>query len=354
MILKQKKLYKDLTTLVSSSEDEYYFIDEKKQLVINGTIRTEIEFEPTKLISQGNLLLIFDSYQQVHFYDKTTGKFGNWKLSDNEKFIHNQNFLSNDLIFQKEISLLESKFGYYNTKTGYKEIHDNFYPKFVQESLIIGNDKTSIYRYSQSEKKWVFNLSSFGKYTNQWNEERSYEVKKFIGVWKDELIVLLSGGKFIGLDIESGELKWNLSEVKNNLTQQDINFGFSDPNNPFLDDKSGHVYMLQGEVLIDLDLTKLEASYMWSVKDLELESYPFIRQSKMYGDKIYFTARSHVNKDDDMVGVFDLKKNRIIWQHIFSFERGTFITNSPDNILVNGKNVMILDNQSRLYIIELQ
>jgi hypothetical protein len=164
--------------------------------------------------------------------------------------------------------------------------------------------------------------------------------------------VQLTGGRFIGLDIESGKLIWDLKEVKHNRTNQAIDYGFGDPYNPFLDEKTGHIYMLQGEVLIDLDLHKLEATYVWNVKDLSLESYPFIRQSRMYEGKIYFTARSYINNDDDMVGVFDLSENKIVWQHIFDFDKGTFISNSQENIQVNSENLLVLDNKGTLYIFE--
>lgn len=225
----------------------------------------------------------------------------------------------------------------------------DFIGKFIVGS---NNNILTLRKTTDANPVWEFRSNIFGTYINHWQEEKPHEIKKNLGVWNEQLIVQLTGGKFIGLDLNTGEFLWCMNEVKHNLTKQEIDFGFSEPDNPFLDEETGHIYMLQGEVLIDFDLTKLEATYSWSIRDLELETYPFIRQSKMHDGKIYFAARSHVNNDDDMVGIFDLEENRITWQHIFGFEKGTFIPYSQQNIHVNSRNLLVLDNKGLLHIFE--
>lgn len=241
----------------------------------------------------------------------------------------------------------------YKTKETLFETENWIGRKIIKEHIFGDNEGLITSRKTNSSQiLWEYATNIFGNYLNQWQEQKPYQVKEFVGIWNNQLIVQLTGGRFIGLGVNNGDLLWDLKEVKHNQTNQPIDYGFGDPYNPFLDEETGHVFMLQGEVLIDLDLNKLEATYVWNVKDLPLESYPFIRQSRMYDGKIYFTARSYINNDDDMVGVFDLSKNKIVWQHIFDFDKGTFISNSQENIQVNSENLLVLDNKGTLYIFE--
>lgn len=354
MLLKKGnyKVFKGKSGLFCTSIKGFYFFDENRKLVSNKVLDIRIELEPIQLIAEEKTILIFDKNHKVYFLDEESNKLNYWEFAHDEKLIQNQNFLADSLIIRKDVSLLESKFGFFNKESGEKKIYDNFFPKFFYHSHIIGNDKSSIYGYLDFQKIWLTDISDFGTYLNNWQEEKLYEVKKFIGVWNEQLVVQFTGGRFIGLSLNKGNILWDITEVKHNQTNQSIDYGFGDPYNPFLDEETGHIYMLQGEVLIDLDLNKLEASYVWNVKDLQLESYPFIRQSRMYDGKIYFTARSYINNDDDMVGVFNLSENKIVWQHIFDFDKGTFISNSQENIQVNSENLLVLDNKGTLYIFE--
>jgi outer membrane protein assembly factor BamB len=174
-----------------------------------------------------------------------------------------------------------------------------------------------------------------------------------VGVWDNQLIVLLTGGKFIGLDLDKGELLWQQNKVSINNTNQQIDYDFSDPYHPFLDEKAGKIYILQGESFIVFDLKSLRATYKWNTKDCPLEEYLFIRQSRLFNNQIYFTAFRKGNEgNDDTIGVFDIENNKIIWQYTFEFEKGNFIPNSQDNIQVNDSNLYVLDWNGTLHIFE--
>src|SRR5690606_4261787 len=100
--------------------------------------------------------------------------------------------------------------------------------------LLVGESQGSITTRNLKNGVQIWSKrASFGTYTNSWQEKKTYEVKKFIGVWNNQLIVQLTGGKFIGLNIETGDLLWDIDKVIHNNTSQQIDYGFGDPYNPF-------------------------------------------------------------------------------------------------------------------------
>jgi hypothetical protein len=111
--------------------------------------------------------------------------------------------------------------------------------------------------------------------------------------------------------------------------------------------------MLQGEVLIFLNLSTQKSLYEWHINDEINEEYLFIRQSRIYKNQIYFTAWKKGNEgNDDTIGVFDIKTKKIIWKYAFDFEKGNFIPNSQDNIQVNDSQLFVLDWKGTLHIFE--
>jgi outer membrane protein assembly factor BamB len=268
-----------------------------------------------------------------------------------------QRFDLNLWIVKKEVSIFENQLGIFNIQTGKIFLASSFYPNIVYDGkYVIGGTQSLICSYSKIDGSvfWQVDISNLGKYIPfSQEEERKGEVKKFVGVYKNQLIVLLTGGKFISLDIENGNLNWETNEVNENLTNQGIDYGFSDPYNPFLDEEKGIVYMLQGEVLISLNLNTQKSLYEWHIKDETNEEYIFIRQSRMYKNQIYFTSWKKGNEgNDDTIGIFDIETKKIIWKYTFDFEKGNFIPNSQDNIQVNDSQLFVLDWKGTLHIFE--
>lgn len=214
------------------------------------------------------------------------------------------------------------------------------------------NDKISSYNISHDEKlNWIIRLSQFGTFKDQWQEEKKVEVSCIIGIWQDQLLVSLNNGMFMGIHAKTGELLWNKSNVDLNETSQEINYGFGRPYNPFLDKERGLIYVLQGEIFIEFDLKNQEASYRWHSKDNIQEDNLFIKQSRIRGNLIYFTASIYPNlRADNTVGIFDISQNKIVWQYSFTFEKGVFIPNNQNNLQINDENLFVLDSRGTLHI----
>ena len=76
----------------------------------------------------------------------------------------------------------------------------------------IYDDVMSIRAFSIQKKEhlWEFSLASFGKWKNSWDEERYFEVYKLIGIYNNIFWAFIELGGFVGLDIETGELKYRM------------------------------------------------------------------------------------------------------------------------------------------------
>ncbi|WP_421498024.1 hypothetical protein [Flavobacterium columnare] len=202
--------------------------------------------------------------------------------------------------------------------------------------------------------KWQTNISQIGKYIPfPEAEEKEGDVKNFVGVYKYELIVQLTGGKFIGIDVETGTVNWEQNKVTINQTSLHFDYNFSDPYHPFLDEEKGMIYILQGEVFIEFNLNTKIAAYTWTSLELPTENYVFIRQSLLVNNKILFSAFRKGNiGNDDTIGIFDIETKQIVWQHTFDFEKNNFIPNSQNAIQMNETSVYVLDWKGTLHIFE--
>ena len=60
---------------------------------------------------------------------------------------------------------------------------------------------------------WEFSLASLGKWKNPYtDEEIDFQVRRLIGIYNNIFWVFLNAEGFIGLDIETGELKYRIPE----------------------------------------------------------------------------------------------------------------------------------------------
>ena len=105
--------------------------------------------------------------------------------------------LENDLVNVKEI-ILEENYQYLEAYTNDVLITSN-------KDVILG------YHIFPTNLLWEFPLASLGKWKNSWDEERDFEIRHFIGIYNGIIWAFIEIGGFIGLDIETGELKYHNS-----------------------------------------------------------------------------------------------------------------------------------------------
>lgn len=113
--------------------------------------------------------------------------------------------LENDLVNVKEI-ILEENYQYLKTYTNDVLITSS-------KDVILG------YHIFPTNLLWEFLFSSLGKGKDyNTDEEFDYEVEQFVGIYNNILWVYIERGGFIGLDIQTGELKHRILGIpKGNL-----------------------------------------------------------------------------------------------------------------------------------------
>ncbi|OWP74053.1 PQQ-binding-like beta-propeller repeat protein, partial [Flavobacterium oreochromis] len=268
------KVFSEINSFTLNNENDYVII---KDSILEINSKFEL-----KLLAVSNDLLQEITYSNnVVFSNKVNGG----SILFKKKLFEFNNFFIKKIINHNEF--LASK----NGKTILFSFHNNLemvefdfkvFTFFQEKDFLFIKKGKKIEKYSLNniyqKSLWQTDISQIGKHIPfPDEEEKEGEVKNFVGVYNNELIVQLTGGKFIGLDLENGKVNWEQNLVENNLTNQVIDYNFGDPYNPFLDEENGKIYILQGEVFIVFDLLTKKATYQWSSLNLPTEDYVFIR-----------------------------------------------------------------------------
>ncbi|WP_278636399.1 hypothetical protein [Capnocytophaga sputigena] len=205
---------------------------------------------------------------------------------------------------------------------------------------------------------WEFPLSSLGKWKNSWDEERDFEVYKLIGIYNGIFWVFLNAEGFIGLDIETGELKYRIPEYhqaigKTSTSSYDDSKGFF-RSDYLLNSEKGKILGLAVDVFIEIDLTQEPPFVTQYGLQEEFEKYNIKKAND--------TAGSYVVQDNLLYfylaeklkfGILDINTKEIIYisEPIAVVERDNSFTRLRD-LKVSENKVYILDSNHTLHIFE--
>ena len=206
---------------------------------------------------------------------------------------------------------------------------------------------------------WEFPLSSLGKWKNPYtDEEIDFQVRRLIGIYNNILWVFLNAEGFIGLDIETGELKYRISEYqqaigKTSTSSYEDGKGFF-RSDYLLDNKKRKILGLAVDVFIEIDLTQEPPFVTQYGLQEEFEKYNI--------KKVNDTATDYVVQDDLLYfslfnqlrfGILDINTKEIIYvsEPIAVVERDDCFTQLKD-LKVSENKVYILDSNHTLHIFE--
>ena len=208
---------------------------------------------------------------------------------------------------------------------------------------------------------WEFSLSSLGKGKDyNTDEEFDYEVEQFVGIYNNILWVYIERGGFIGLDIQTGELKHRILGIpKGNLLGKVDSYVDSEEFYIFyrakfiLDDKKGIIIGLIADRFFEIDLNKEKVTPMlygmWDkMEKMNLKKYGVNGNTSLQGDLLYF-----YNDKELQFGVLDINTKEIIYvsEPIAVVERDDSFTRLRD-LKVSENKVYILDSNHTLHIFE--
>ena len=208
---------------------------------------------------------------------------------------------------------------------------------------------------------WEFPLSSLGKGKDyNTDEEFDYEVEQFVGIYNNILWVYIERGGFIGLDIQTGELKHRILGIpKGNLLGKVDSYVDSEEFYIFyrakfiLDNKKGIIIGLIADRFFEIDLNKEKVTPMlygmWDkMEKMNLKKYGVNGNTSLQGDLLYF-----YNDKELQFGVLDINTKEIIYisEPIEVGERDDSFTQLKD-LKVSENKVYILDSNHTLHIFE--
>ena len=208
---------------------------------------------------------------------------------------------------------------------------------------------------------WEFSLSSLGKGKDyNTDEEFDYEVEQFVGIYNNILWVYIERGGFIGLDIQTGELKHRILGIpKGNLLGKVDSYVDSEEFYIFyrakfiLDDKKGIIIGLIADRFFEIDLNKEKITPMlygmWDkMEKMNLKKYGVNGNTSLQGDLLYF-----YNDKELQFGILDINTKEIIYvsEPIAVVERDDSFTRLRD-LKVSENKVYILDSNHTLHIFE--
>ena len=246
---------------------------------------------------------------------------------------------------------------------------DNFSISFFQMGIYIYiykknkiyDDVMSIRAFSIQKKEhlWEFSLASLGKWKNPYtDEEIDFQVRRFIGIYNGIFWVFLNAEGFIGLDIETGELKYRIPEYhqaigKTSTSSYDDSKGFF-RSDYLLNSEKGKILGLAVDVFIEIDLTQEPPFVTQYGLQEEFEKYNIKKAND--------TAGSYVIQDNLLYfylteqlkfGVLDINTKEIIYvsDPIAVVERDDSFTRLRD-LKVSENKVYILDSNHTLHIFE--
>ena len=206
---------------------------------------------------------------------------------------------------------------------------------------------------------WEFSLASLGKWKNPYtDEEIDFQVRRFIGIYNGIFWVFLNAEGFIGLDIETGELKYRIPEYhqaigKTSTSSYDDSKGFF-RSDYLLDNEKGKILGLAVDVFIEIDLTQEPPFVTQYGLQEEFEKYNIKKAND--------TAGSYVVQDNLLYfylaeqlrfGILDINTKEIIYisEPIAVVERDDSFTRLRD-LKVSENKVYILDSNHTLHIFE--
>jgi hypothetical protein len=175
--------------------------------------------------------------------------------------------------------------------------------------------------------KWESDLSHYGK------------LRMMLGMFDSDLWILIDPYKFICLNIKNGEIvdDWNPFEGIFEAGRFYFNF-------PYFEEANGKVLFFERDCFIECNLKSQETKILWQDKSINLN----IISPHFTDEYVYFSAATRSSVFSTIIGVFDRKKNQVIWQEEIKLEAGISLKEPQ----VSGNKLYVLDTGGTLHIFE--
>lgn len=162
-------------------------------------------------------------------------------------------------------------------------------------------------------------------------------------------IVLQIGGEIFAINKGDGRVIWRISEIYDMNTRL-IAWPFEGLTSFTVDRNKGIIYILQGFLHAEIDLNVGVARILFDFGAKE-DKYHFYRASFDLDNSVaYFIADKNYENKMNLVGAYDLSRQRILWIQETQLPKGVFFSKKP---LTNGNVIFLQDSMRNLYIYDI-
>lgn len=315
--------------------------------LVSGNINYFKRFKNSFLVetNEGDAVYIYDLNNFSRIQVDRIGEFltekiiliGNWNQDYTIRVTKAIDFNDNKELWKSEKTFL-IPFGF--NDDSFFTLKNNFI------CLIKAISSETIWQYDLSTK---YNWQQKADYIDQPDIEKQAEVIKFLGVYKNELWLVLNSGALLALDIETGAESRYIKEGKMLSGEADYEdfkgyFGYD----TILDEKTGLIFNLNRHFYLEYNIN--------SVNDF-FDSYSFKESSANHKLNLNYVGGfddeyiySYEGSNNNRFAVFSRDKKEIIWSSEIEEVKGKFP--AIRDLQYGAGKIYVLDHDSTLHIFE--
>lgn len=325
--------------------DNLILINNKE--LVSGNINYFKRFKNSFLveINEVDIVYIYDLNNFSRIQVDKIGEFltekiiliGNWNQDYTKRVTKAIDFKDNIELWKSEKTLLKP-FGFNN---------DSFFS--LNNNFICLNKVISSETFWQYDLSTKYNWQQRADYIDQSPLEKQAEVIKFLGVYKNELWLVLNSGALLALDIETGTESRYIKEGKMIIGESDFEdfkgyFGYD----TVLDEESGLIFNLNRHFYLEYNINSFNTYF---------DSYSFKESSQEHKLNLNYVGgfdKEHIysyeGSDNNRFAIFSREKKEIIWSSEIEEVKGKFP--AIRDLQYGAGKIYVLDHDNTLHIFE--
>ena len=239
------------------------------------------------------------------------------------------------------------------------EIPENSTVFYVESNKYIRknfeNNLVEVFLFPKGVSLWSYNLEKRynwfqrADYVNEPTEEKVAEVTKILGVYNDELWLVLNSGAILSLNIETGKESRFINEGKMMLGESDFeNFKGYFGTDTVLDKKKGLIFNLNRHFYIEYNLKSNQIQFeSYSFKELFLTHQLNLNYIGGFDEENIY---AYEGSDNNCFAIFCRLQKKIIWYGEIEEVKGKFP--AIRDMQFDAGKIYLLDHYCTLHIFE--
>jgi hypothetical protein len=235
---------------------------------------------------------------------------------------------------------------------------ENLKNLYYNSSLLVFTTgyKISGYTLPTAVPLWQYDLSVLGEYTPfRTTDQKPHELLKFIGTWRNQLLVACSDGLILCLDINTGKEIRRFQECPEHQVGSIAQHKFHNAMEFVLDGENNLLMALSSYYYMEIELSSEHISIINLKETMKENNITFLRRSTNYAwDTEYIYSIGYVGGHDGPIAIgdkclflFNRRTHKIDWQYIF--EEDSISIDIPQ---LSGNKLYQLSVKKTLYVFE--